>query len=162
MKEIIFSKVAALQFATSIKNELLHMYFFTNYAKFVTPTGVVFVHYQNISVTSVKESSRTTQNYFWREFKNPTPSKMELLAIIVCHKTLLHFRCSRVPEAASNSGFNVLQRLHWNTTSVIIITLNYQIFSSMASGLDLNSFREKFSSLFWNSQIHFKCVSNSF
>ena len=119
------------------------MYFFTNYAKFVTPTGVVFVHYQNISVTSVKESSRTTQNYFWREFKNPTPSKMELLAKIVCHKTLLHFRCSRVPEAASNSDFNVLQRLHWNTTSVIIITLNYQIFSSMASGLDLNSLQRK-------------------
>ena len=37
MKEIIFSKVAALQFATSIKNELLHMYFFTNSAKFLTP-----------------------------------------------------------------------------------------------------------------------------
>ena len=64
MKEIIFSKVAALQFATSIKNELLHMYFFTNYAKSLTPTGVVFVHYRNIFVTSVKESSRTTQNYF--------------------------------------------------------------------------------------------------
>ena len=64
MKEIIFSKVAALQFATSIKIELLQMYFFTNSAKFLTPTGVVFVHYRNISVTPVKESFRTTQSYF--------------------------------------------------------------------------------------------------
>ena len=64
MKKIIFSKVAALQFATSIKNELFHMYFFTNYVKFLTPGGAAFVHYRNISVTPVKESFRTTQNYF--------------------------------------------------------------------------------------------------
>lgn len=34
MKEIIFGKVAAIKLATSIKNDLIHMDFFTSSGKF--------------------------------------------------------------------------------------------------------------------------------
>lgn len=64
MNEIISSKVAALQLAPSLKNELLHMYFVTDSEKFLTPTGDVFVHYRNNSVTTKKEGLWTTQDYF--------------------------------------------------------------------------------------------------